>query len=258
MSVFIAPISSVSKIILMNRRYRCTSGESEEVTNDSYHGLVVSEPTQSFTSQKIIHMLPLKSDVAAALRQWKQEYPDIERVFPLPQKPSEMIKADLSAAGISYKDESGLVADFHALRHTFISDLVRSGASPKVAQTLARHSTITLTMDRYTHPEVLDVRDALEALPDFSSESEAIRMRATGTDGKATKDTVKCTEVARFSVQEAATHCNKAADKQRSANTLQARKYARFGTVAQESASVCNNGPKRTRTSDPRIMSPLL
>ena len=39
------------------------------------------------------------------------------------------------------------MADFHALRHTFVSNLANS----KMAQPLARHSTITLTMDRYTH-----------------------------------------------------------------------------------------------------------
>ena len=31
-----------------------------------------------------------------------------------------MIRVDLSAADIDYEDASGRVADFHALRHTFI------------------------------------------------------------------------------------------------------------------------------------------
>ena len=52
---------------------------------------------------------------------------------------------------LSDKDESGRWVDFHALRHTFITGLVTGGVNPKVAQTLARHSVITLTMDRYTH-----------------------------------------------------------------------------------------------------------
>jgi hypothetical protein len=38
----------------------------------------------------------------------------------------------------------------------------------KVAQTLARHSTITLTMDRYTHLGVIDLVDALKRLPSIS------------------------------------------------------------------------------------------
>ena len=36
---------------------------------------------------------------------------------------------------------------------------------PKVAQQLARHSTINLTMDRYTHLENKQVTDALDKLP---------------------------------------------------------------------------------------------
>lgn len=51
------------------------------------------------------------------------------------------------------------------MRHQFISNLVRGGAHPKEAQTLARHSTITLTMDHYTHLQVGDLTAALERLP---------------------------------------------------------------------------------------------
>jgi len=73
---------------------------------------------------------------------------------------------DLADAGIEYRDESGRVLDFHALRHTFITNLARGGVHPKVAQSLARHSTITLTMDRYSHTVLGDLSVALEALPD--------------------------------------------------------------------------------------------
>ena len=62
-----------------------------------------------------------------------------------------MIRRDLDEAGIPYRDDAGRVADFHSLRHTFITNLARGGVHPKVAQALARHSTITLTMDRYSH-----------------------------------------------------------------------------------------------------------
>jgi integrase len=48
-------------------------------------------------------------------------------------------------------DDAGQVFDFHALRHQFITNLARAGVAAQVAQTLARHSTITLTMDRYSH-----------------------------------------------------------------------------------------------------------
>lgn len=56
------------------------------------------------------------------------------------------------AAGVPYETAAGDL-DFHALRQSYIThgSLIRSGANPKVVQMLARHSTITLTLDRYTH-----------------------------------------------------------------------------------------------------------
>ncbi len=92
-----------------------------------------------------------------------------------------MIRADLSDAGIEYRDANGRVADFHALRHTFISALARGGVHPKLAQQLARHSTITLTMDRYTHTVVGELAAGLQALPDLSCTGENERQRAIGT-----------------------------------------------------------------------------
>ncbi len=64
-----------------------------------------------------------------------------------------------------YRDEAGLVADCHALRHTFITMPAISGVSPKMAQSLARHSDINLTMSRYTHVGLHDQAAALETLP---------------------------------------------------------------------------------------------
>jgi len=53
------------------------------------------------------------------------------------------------------------VVDFHALRHTYISRLVASGANIKVAQELARHSTPTLTPGRCAHVQRVDQTRAL-------------------------------------------------------------------------------------------------
>ncbi len=88
-----------------------------------------------------------------------------------------------SEAGIVYRDEDGRVADFHALRHTFISNWARSGVHPKVAQSLARHSTITLTMDRYSHTLIGEQADALKALPDLTGPTEN-EVKKTGTDDR--------------------------------------------------------------------------
>ena len=65
---------------------------------------------------------------------------------PVPPRSAERIRADLEAAEIPYEEESGRVVDVHALRATFVSNLVRPGASPKLVQTLARLSTPQLTL----------------------------------------------------------------------------------------------------------------
>src|SRR5947209_12483935 len=52
-----------------------------------------------------------------------------------------------------------------------ISALSAGGASPKTVQCLARHSTITLTMDRHTHLNLMDETAALDALPALDRKS---------------------------------------------------------------------------------------
>jgi len=150
--------------------------------------------------------LPLRCDIAKQLAMWKDKQTPDERskVFANFQsnKAAKMLRKDLEAAGIVYKDEAGRAADFHSLRHTFISNLTRSGVSPKIAQSLARHSTIGLTMDTYTHIGLYDERTALDSLPklpslesDKSEDNKATAVK-TGTDDlpvTATKSTYKPT-----------------------------------------------------------------
>jgi integrase len=59
----------------------------------------------------------------------------------------------------------GRYDDFHSLRNLFITDLERAHISPRMAQTLARHSDIRLTTQVYTHVELADQTAAIGALP---------------------------------------------------------------------------------------------
>ena len=74
------------------------------------------------------------------------------------------MKEDLERAGIPYCDEDGLYADFHANRHTFVSNLASSGVSPQLAQSIARHSDVNLTLGVYTHIQLGEQANAIEAL----------------------------------------------------------------------------------------------
>src|SRR5262249_1927755 len=97
-----------------------------------------------------------------------------------------MLRVDLKTAGIPFETASGVV-DFHALRGTYISHLVSSGASVKTCQTLARHSTPSLTIGIYAKASLHDIQGAVETLPDLTpggATPEALA--ATGTEGKST------------------------------------------------------------------------
>ena len=98
-----------------------------------------------------------------------------------------LIQSDLARAGIPYRDDSGRVADFHALRHSYVTALAISPAPVKVVQSLARHSTPTQTLGIYAHVGLFDQTIALDALPGQAGpdapKTEAGRMAATGTDG---------------------------------------------------------------------------
>ena len=96
-------------------------------------------------------------------------------------------RINLDAAGIPYAVEGPdgpLYADFHALRHTYLTLLGRGGVDLRTAQELAGHSTPTLTA-RYTHRRLYDLAGAVEKLPSFlpAVEPAAQTLRATGTEG---------------------------------------------------------------------------
>ena len=52
---------------------------------------------------------------------------------------SDVCKAIVPAA---YRNHAGLYADFHSIRHTFITNLCKADVSPKTAQMPARYSDI--------------------------------------------------------------------------------------------------------------------
>lgn len=81
---------------------------------------------------------------------------------------ARMLRVDLAAAGVPYS-VPGIngpeFADFHALRHSFLSALAAANVGPKVLQELARHSTARLTLEKYVHADRDHLAGAVARLP---------------------------------------------------------------------------------------------
>ena len=56
------------------------------------------------------------------------------------------------------------VITHHRFRHSFASNLIRSGVNIKVVQQLMRHESIQITLNTYSHLLDYDLSDAIEAL----------------------------------------------------------------------------------------------
>ena len=148
--------------------------------------------------------LPLRNETAKALRLFLAALTPETKVFKMPSKGNvvrQLLRPDLEEARkqwlaetedakershrhasdfLQYVDSAGRYADFHALRHSFITNLGRVGVHFKTTQDLARHSTPTLTA-RYTHGLKDDEVAAVNSLPDLAS-PRLQEIRATGTD----------------------------------------------------------------------------
>lgn len=163
------------------------SNELRSLTRVSF-ALDADSPTVTVAAAYSKHRrkdtLSLRPVLAAAMRSFlATKLPDAP-AFRIPtgrKEAAAMFRADLAAAGIAHRDAAGLVVDFHSLRHTFITNLANAGVHPKTAQTLARHCSITLTMDRYSHTLREQEAEALGVLPDLSPASREAA-RKTGTD----------------------------------------------------------------------------
>jgi integrase len=138
-------------------------------------GKPAGKPVWPGTSWSVHASILVRLDLADARRTWLESLHDDRRR-------SEAEGTDF----LAYRDAEGRYADFHGLRHTFITMVGKAGVSPKEHQDLARHSTYALT-GRYTHSRFYDLAAAVQALPipTAGPETDAGQqaLRATGTDG---------------------------------------------------------------------------
>jgi hypothetical protein len=144
-------------------------------------GVVASSAAISSTSSA---RLPAPFDrpscPAWLLKDWLADKPPGEPVFPINRNDAaRSLYMDLEAAGV----DSATEFDFHSLRHSFVTQLVKGGASVKVCQTLARHADPKLTLNTYTHLTVHDVARGLEGLS-HTIPTIGVLTGLTGTNGE--------------------------------------------------------------------------
>ena len=166
------------------------AAELQSLTEDSFRwtldtagveqGEVVIQARHSKNGRRAV--LPLRSDIAAAVRAHiamraagsaDPAAARSARLFRRPARGTFALQRDLAAAGIAYRTEEGY-ADFHALRHSCVTNLSLFGASTKELQGMARHSDPSLTIRVYAHSDSAGLRAAVERLPALFSKCEAV------------------------------------------------------------------------------------
>jgi integrase len=212
-----------------------------------------------------VKVQPLPADVAAALVEYLGGKPAGSPIWgggwASESRGADMLRIDLETAGIPYAVEGPdgpEYADFHALRHSFLTLGGRAGIDLRTLQELAGHSDPGLTA-RYSHRRLYDLAGAVDKLPNLvptagsNGGGGTLPVRLTGTDG------------AKSAVPDAVTGC---AGRHQSASSGNLRVVGVVEGVAPETlemegagadlrrpAPICFSAPSRARTEDPLIKS---
>ncbi len=250
-------------------------GEIGSLTRRSFD-LEADQPTVTvqavYSKRRRTDTQALHQDVAARLREWLATKPAAgdALLFPISgkvpggveRKTAKMMRIDLAAARkrwldeamdeaeregrersdfLAYRGDDGRFADFHANRHTFITNLGKAGVSPKTAQSLARHSDIRLTMNIYTHTDMAEKAAAVNRLAGPRERYGSAPGSQTGKNGQ---------PMARDGSEEKET-----ADRERSAEVEPVSELvASLRSVAADDRTA----PQRIRTSNLRFRRPTL
>jgi integrase len=214
-----------------------------------------------YSKRRRIDFQPITLELASRLRAWvvgrKPEKPLWRKIS---KACEQWLQPDLAAAGVDYIDHNGEYADFHALRHTFISRLNRGGVPISTAMNLARHSDPTLTLKTYGHVSTDDRKAGVETAA-FRGPKPALQ---EASEPPARKRIRKCAEpTASHSAAQARTPKGSQGTRpEREAIVDKSLNSSRFRTGSHEDARPCTgekeNAPRWTRTINPLIKSQLL
>ena len=251
------------------------SSELESLTPESFN-LEGDSPAvtveAAYSKRRRRDQQPLSKEIAAQIGSWLKGKPRRQKLWPggWKQHGAKLVRADLIAARqkwldeaatemerqlredstfLAFEDEAGHVFDFHGIRHQYVSNLVAAGLNPKAAQALARHSTVTLTMDVYAHLQDGSMTRLLDSVPLFASAdgdkrgqekagAEVPTMVPKGAEYGAIVPASLTQQPASNCSEPAETACDKS------------KRTAEMCTDPHLAASECSKGPSRIRTGD--------
>jgi len=122
----------------------------------------------------------IRADLADARKSW------LAKVKDDPQQHAQREESDFLAV----RNHDGLVFDFHSLRHSCGTWLALAGVDTKTLQTIMRHSTPILTIQRYGHL-MEGAEAAAVAKLDTIAIHAAVSLAATGTENSAPLSSAK-------------------------------------------------------------------
>lgn len=113
-------------------------------------------------------VLPLHEQLRGPLLKRIKRLRPHDTIFnPIPRM--KTYRRDLKRAGISYIDAQGRQLDFHALRGTFATRLLRQGIPPSIARRLTRHKSVKTLEKHYDKLGFDDADAAMKQLPGLKS-----------------------------------------------------------------------------------------
>jgi Phage integrase family len=239
------------------------AAELSSLTPEAFE-LVATPPTVTLAAgdakNRTTAVQPLPPALAAVLGGYLAGKPAGCPVWPgtWAERAAVMFRIDLEAAGIAYAvdgQDGPEYADFHSLRHTFLTLGGRSGIDMRTLQELAGHSDPKLTA-RYTHRRLHDLAGAVDKLPNLvPNDRESMPLRLTGTDNSAVVPAVVTGHIPRHFPASNGTLRIVGATPDDVQQTLENRP---IGTHSHQTAAVDMDEGAGTRTQDQRIKSPLL
>ena len=118
------------------------------------------------TKNKKSEPIPLLEDAIEVLKGYRPlDWKPCEKVlkFRIPNMPR--IRKDYEALGLIYTDSLGRDLDFHALRHTYLTNLSKNGVRQRAIQSLGRHSDPRLSANIYTDASQIDTFQDVKNIP---------------------------------------------------------------------------------------------